>query len=84
MIHQETVSQMEGGLVKRGHDEAMKQAISVLEEFGLPLGLLPLADVTETGFVKSTGYFWVCQQKRVEHYFKKVGKLVSYEPEITG
>ncbi|KAJ3685323.1 hypothetical protein LUZ61_014487 [Rhynchospora tenuis] len=84
IIAQEKAPEMEGSLVKRGHDEGMKLALSVLEEFSLPRGILLLADVTEAGFVRSTGYFWVRQQRGVEHYFKKVGKLVSYETEITG
>jgi hypothetical protein len=53
-------------------------AISLLEEFGLPLGLLPLADVIEVGFVSSTGYMWIVQKKKVEHNFKMPSKLVSY------
>jgi Protein of unknown function, DUF538 len=84
MIPKETMPEREGAIVKRGHDDGMEQALSVLRESGLPLGLLPLSDVIESGFVESTGYFWVCQQRKVEHYFKKVGKLVSYEPEISG
>ncbi|KAG6777151.1 hypothetical protein POTOM_016955 [Populus tomentosa] len=49
------MAEMEGALVKTGHEEGLKMAAS-LEEFGLPLGLLPLADVVEVGFVKGTGY----------------------------
>ncbi|KAI9379702.1 hypothetical protein POPTR_017G133300v4 [Populus trichocarpa] len=59
-------------------------AISLLEEFGLPLGLLPLADVIEVGFVSSTGYMWIVQKKKVEHNFKIPSKLVSYGTDITG
>lgn len=59
-------------------------AISLLEEFELPLGLLPLANVTEVGFVRATGYMWIVQQKKVEHEFKKISKFVSYETEIYG
>ncbi|XP_052181889.1 uncharacterized protein LOC127794682 [Diospyros lotus] len=74
----------EGGIVKKGHDEGLKMAVSLLEEFGLPLGLLPLADVIEVGFVRSTGYMWIQQEKKVEHYFKMISKFVSYNAEITG
>jgi len=74
----------EGGIVKKGHDEGLKMAVSLLEEFGLPLGLLPLADVIEVGFVRSTGYMWIQQEKKVEHSFKMISKLVSYNAEITG
>ncbi|KVH89486.1 uncharacterized protein LOC112526848 [Cynara cardunculus var. scolymus] len=74
----------EGGIVKKGHEEGLKMAVSILEEYGLPLGLLPLADVIEVGFVKSSGYMWILQTKKVEHNFKMIKKLVSYDAEITG
>lgn len=70
--------------MKKGHEEALKMAVSLLEEFGLPLGLLPLADVTEVGFVRDTGYMWIIQAKKVEHNFKMISKLVSYSAEING
>ncbi|CAH1448546.1 unnamed protein product [Lactuca virosa] len=74
----------EGGVVKKGHEEGLKLANSILEEFCLPLGLLPLADVIEAGFVKTTGYMWIVQSKKVEHNFKLVKKMVSYDTEISG
>ncbi|PON41360.1 hypothetical protein PanWU01x14_290290 [Parasponia andersonii] len=76
--------QKEGGIVKTGHEEGLKLAVSLLEEFGLPVGLLPLADVIEVGFVRSTGYMWILQKKKVEHNFKMISKLVSYDTEING
>ncbi|KAL2467321.1 hypothetical protein Adt_43172 [Abeliophyllum distichum] len=78
------MAEKEGGIVKKGHEEGLKMAISILEEFELPLGLLPLADVIEVGFVRSTGYMWIQQNKKVEHNFKMISKLVSYSTEITG
>ncbi|XP_059451046.1 uncharacterized protein LOC132181834 [Corylus avellana] len=74
----------EGGIVKKGHEEGMKMATSLLQEFELPMGLLPLADVVEVGYVKETGYMWIVQKKKVEHEFKLISKLVSYDTEITG
>ncbi|KAL0398473.1 UNVERIFIED_CONTAM: hypothetical protein Sradi_2190600 [Sesamum radiatum] len=78
------MAQKEGGIVKNGHEEGLKMAISLLEEFELPKGLLPLADVIEVGFVRSTGYMWIQQKKKVEHNFKMISKLVSYDTQITG
>ncbi|KAK4440042.1 hypothetical protein Salat_0339100 [Sesamum alatum] len=78
------MAQKEGGIVKKGHEEGLKMAISLLEEFELPQGLLPLADVIEVGFVRSTGYMWIQQKKKVEHNFKMISKLVSYDTDITG
>ncbi|KAK6132608.1 hypothetical protein DH2020_033710 [Rehmannia glutinosa] len=78
------MAEKQGGIVKRGHDEALKTAVSLLEEFGLPLGLLsPLADVLEIGFVRATGYMWIVQQKKVEHDFNTINKSVSYNSEIS-
>lgn len=73
------MAEKEGGVVAKGHQEGLKMAISLLEEFGLPLGLLPLADVIEVGFVRSTGYMWIVQKKKVEHNFKIASKIVSYD-----
>ncbi|MBA0623258.1 hypothetical protein Godav_008730 [Gossypium davidsonii] len=78
------MAEKEGGIVKEGHDEGMNMAIGLLEDFGLPLGLLPLADVIEVGFVRNTGYMWIVQKKKVEHKFQMISKLVSYDTEITG
>ncbi|KAI5657336.1 hypothetical protein M9H77_26129 [Catharanthus roseus] len=73
-----------GGIVKKGHEEGLKMAVTLLEEFELPMGLLPLAEVNEVGFVRSTGYMWIVQKKKVEHSFKMISKLVSYDTDITG
>lgn len=78
------MAEKEGGIVKNGHEEGMKFAVSLLEEFELPKGLLPLADIIEVGFVRSTGYMWIVQQKKVEHNFKMITKLVSYDTDIHG
>lgn len=78
------MAEKEGAVVKTGHGEGLKLAVSLLEEFGLPLGLLPLAEVVEVGFVRATGYMWIIQKKKVEHNFKLISKLVSYSAEITG
>ncbi|XP_022720826.1 uncharacterized protein LOC111278475 [Durio zibethinus] len=77
------MAEKEGGIIKKGRDEGMKMAIALLQEFGLPAGLLPLENVIEVGFVRNTGYMWIVQ-KKVEHNFKLISKLVSYDTEITG
>ncbi|KAM4104003.1 hypothetical protein ACJW30_06G122900 [Castanea mollissima] len=61
------MAEKEGGIVKKGHEEGLRLATSLLQELELPLGLLPLADVIEVGY----------------HEFKKISKLVSYDTEIT-
>ncbi|KAG6497484.1 uncharacterized protein LOC121997941 [Zingiber officinale] len=78
------MAEKEGGVVRKGHEEGMKLASSLLEEFGLPLGVLPLKNVIEVGFVRSSGYMWILQKDKVEHNFKMISKLVSYSTEING
>ncbi|KAI3456160.1 hypothetical protein Pfo_012823 [Paulownia fortunei] len=78
------MAEKEGGIVKTGHEEGLKMAMALLEVFELPKGLLPLADVIEVGFVRSTGYMWIQQKEKVEHNFKMISKLVSYDTDITG
>ncbi|XP_062161942.1 uncharacterized protein LOC133868970 [Alnus glutinosa] len=78
------MAEKEGAIIKKDHQEGMKMAVSLLEEFKLPLGLLPLADVIEVGFVRSTGYMWILQKKKVEHNFHIISKLVSYDAAISG
>ncbi|KAH0699636.1 hypothetical protein KY284_013851 [Solanum tuberosum] len=78
------MAEKEGAIVKKGHEEGLKMAVSLLEKFGLPMGLLPLADVIEVGFVKNTGYMWIQQNKKIEHKFKMISKMVSYDTEING
>ncbi|KAH0699640.1 hypothetical protein KY284_013855 [Solanum tuberosum] len=78
------MAEKEGAIINKGHEEGLKMAVSLMEEFELPLGLLHLADVIEVGFVKNTGYIWVKQEKKFEHKFKMIGKLVSYDTEMSG
>ncbi|KDO36757.1 hypothetical protein CISIN_1g0440661mg, partial [Citrus sinensis] len=77
-------AEKEGGIVKKGHEEGLKLAVALLKKFELPEGLLPLANVVEVGYVESTGYMWIVQQNKVEHEFKLISKLVSYDTEING
>ncbi|MQL78172.1 hypothetical protein Taro_010593 [Colocasia esculenta] len=46
-------------------------------------GPLPLLNIVECGYLEETGFVWVKQKKKVEHYFDKVGRMVSYAAKIT-
>lgn len=78
------MAEKDGSVVAKGHEEGIKLAASILNEFGLPPGLLPLVDVIKVSFVRSTGYMRILQKKKVEHKFELIGKLVSYDTEING
>lgn len=78
------MAEKDGSVVAKGHEEGIKLATSILNEFGLPPGLLPVVDVIKVSFVRSTGYMRILQKKKVEHKFELIRKLVSYDTEING
>ncbi|KAL6846953.1 hypothetical protein ACP4OV_022806 [Aristida adscensionis] len=55
----------------------------LLQETGLPSGLLPLRDILECGYVEETGFVWLRQRRRVDHFFPKAGRHVSYAAEVS-
>ncbi|GJN35212.1 hypothetical protein PR202_gb23961 [Eleusine coracana subsp. coracana] len=55
----------------------------LLQETGLPSGLLPLRDIIECGYVEETGFVWLKQRRKVDHYFAKAGRHVSYGTEVS-
>lgn len=69
--------------VYHGDEICQEKSKLLLTEVGLPNGLLPLQDIEECGYVRETGFVWLKQKKKTIHKFEKIGKLVSYEPEIT-
>ncbi|XP_024543856.1 uncharacterized protein LOC112350996 [Selaginella moellendorffii] len=60
-----------------------KKSMELMDEFGLPSGLLPLTGVEECGIVRETGFIWIVLKKEMEHYFKLAGRRVSFGTEIT-
>jgi hypothetical protein len=55
----------------------------LLHETGLPSGLLPLRDIIECGYVEETGFVWLKQRRKVDHYFAKAGRHVTYGAEVS-
>ncbi|KAJ1265868.1 hypothetical protein BS78_08G106400 [Paspalum vaginatum] len=55
----------------------------LLHETGLPSGLLPLKDIIECGYVEETGFVWLKQARKVDHYFAGAGRHVSYAAEVS-
>ncbi|KAG0588193.1 hypothetical protein KC19_2G223800 [Ceratodon purpureus] len=83
-----------GGLVMEGRKgeevetvlsgaESLERAVGLLQEHGLPDGLLPMQDVVEVGYNRETGFVWVTQKKPIVHNFKQISKQVSYGDKIT-
>ncbi|BBN16004.1 hypothetical protein MPTK1_7g02720 [Marchantia polymorpha subsp. ruderalis] len=77
------MAEREGAVIRKGND-ALECAIKLLEEVGLPGGLLPLKNVIESGHVKETGYVWITQEEEINHVFKLANKQVKYGTEIKG
>uniref|UniRef100_A0A0E0LGG6 Uncharacterized protein n=1 Tax=Oryza punctata TaxID=4537 RepID=A0A0E0LGG6_ORYPU len=73
-----------GAEIVTGDGVCRKKSIELLEELGLPKGLLPLEDIQEFGYNKETGFMWLVQRKKkIEHTFKKIKQTVSYAGEVT-
>lgn len=55
----------------------------LLDQFFLPRGLLPLNDILEVGYNRTSGFIWLKQQKKKEHRFAAIGRTVLYDTEVT-
>uniref|UniRef100_A0A0E0MNM4 Uncharacterized protein n=1 Tax=Oryza punctata TaxID=4537 RepID=A0A0E0MNM4_ORYPU len=66
-----------------GDEAGQEKTRLLLEETGLPSGLLPLRDIIECGYVEETGFVWLKQKKKVDHFFAKAGRHVSYAAEVS-
>lgn len=69
--------------VYHGDEMCQVKSKELLKEIALPNGLLPLKDMEECGYDRQTGFVWLKQKKSYTHKFDKIGKLVSYAPEVT-
>ncbi|XVF57599.1 hypothetical protein PTKIN_Ptkin06aG0218300 [Pterospermum kingtungense] len=69
--------------IYHGDEICQEKSKFLLQEIGMPRGLLPLKDIEEVGYVKDTGFVWLKQKKSITHKFDKIGKLVSYATEVT-
>ncbi|KAJ7977846.1 Protein of unknown function, DUF538 [Quillaja saponaria] len=67
----------------QGDDICQEKSQTLLKEIGLPNGLLPLKDIEECGIVRETGFVWLKQKKNTTHKFEKIGRPVTYAPEVT-
>eukprot|EP01018_Ginkgo_biloba_P024178 Gb_40921 [translate_table: standard] len=72
-----------GAEVYHGSELCKQKALELLEEMGLPRGLLPLHGLEQFGHVRATGFVWLKRKKKLEYHFKSIGRLVCYAPEVT-
>ena len=65
-----------------GHDFSFDNAADLLESMGLPGGLLAMEDVLDCSFNKESGILWIRQKEKTQHYFRHIGRMVSFDTEI--
>ncbi|RZC47738.1 hypothetical protein C5167_040684 [Papaver somniferum] len=83
MTSQMIETHRENAEVYTGDEICKAKSLQLLGEISLPKGLLPLDDLTEVGYNRSSGFVWLRQKKQKTHYFKSIGKSVSYGAEVT-
>ncbi|KAL5989964.1 hypothetical protein ACLOJK_010859 [Asimina triloba] len=84
MSSQTTIeSYRENAEIYTGDAICKQKSIELLEELHLPRGLLPLDDILEVGYNRDAGFVWLRQKAKRDHVFRKIGKTVSYAPEVT-
>jgi hypothetical protein len=83
MSSQVIKSNRAGAEVYHGVTLCIEKSTELLSEVGLPLNLLPLAEMEEVGYNRATGFVWLRQKKSLVHTFKQIGRQVSYATEIT-
>ena len=84
MASQDIQSHRAGAEVIAGDAACRKKSVELLEELGLPKGLLPMEDIQEFGYNRDTGFMWLVQgKKKVGQTFKKIKQTVSYANEVT-
>ncbi|KAJ7968939.1 Protein of unknown function, DUF538 [Quillaja saponaria] len=83
MTTQQVINHREDAEIYNGETLCKQKSHEILQEISLPKGLLPLDDIVEIGYNRSTGFVWLKQKKKKEHRFKAIGRSVSYETEVT-
>lgn len=73
-----------GSEIVHGPDAGYRRSMEILDELGMPRGVLPLKGlIEEWGMVKETGFLWMKLKAPHQHYYAKAKILVSYAPEVT-
>ncbi|KAK8675710.1 hypothetical protein V6N13_033774 [Hibiscus sabdariffa] len=82
MTSKQIESHRQGAEIYNETDVCRKKVDEVLDKFHIPKGLMPLANLVELGYNKTTGFIWLKQGKTTKFMFKELG-ATSYGPEIT-
>lgn len=69
--------------IYNGDALCQRKSQELLDQFLLPRGLLPLSDILEVGYNRTSGFIWLKQRKKKEHRFTAIGRTVFYDTEVT-
>ncbi|XVF27329.1 hypothetical protein REPUB_Repub14bG0097900 [Reevesia pubescens] len=82
MASKQIAAHREGAEICHGAALCKQKMQQILNEFHLPKTMMPLNNLMEVGYNRTTGFIWLKQQKTFKYWFKVLG-AVSYGPEIT-
>ncbi|XP_022776480.1 uncharacterized protein LOC111318095 [Durio zibethinus] len=82
MASKQIASHREGAEIYHGAALCKQKTHELLDHFHLPKGLMPLSNLVEVGFNRTTGFIWLKQHKTFKYWFKDLG-VSSYGPQIT-
>lgn len=83
MSSQQIANHRENAEVYHGDDLCRQKSQELLQKINMPKGLLPLEDLIEVGHNESTGFVWLTQKKKKDHLFRRIGRKVAYDTEVT-
>ncbi|WCJ31397.1 hypothetical protein M5689_012894 [Euphorbia peplus] len=72
-----------GAEIFTGESMCKQKSQELLGEFNLPKNLLPLENITEFGYNRTTGFIWLKQKAKMQHKFKALNRNVSYDAEVS-
>lgn len=75
--------QREEAEIYKGKAICKQKTHLLLDENFLPRGLLPLDNILEMGYNRTTGFLWLKQKHKKVHRFNAIGRTVSFETEVT-
>ncbi|KAF3449928.1 hypothetical protein FNV43_RR06007 [Rhamnella rubrinervis] len=83
MTTQQISKHMDDAEIYHGEAICKQKSRQLLNDMALPRGLLPLDDVVEVGYDRTSGFMWLKQKSKKEHRFPAIGRDVSYDTEVT-
>ncbi|XVF25474.1 hypothetical protein REPUB_Repub13aG0215400 [Reevesia pubescens] len=82
MASKQIATHREGAEIYHGAALCKQKTQELLDNFHLPKTLMPLNNLVEVGYNRTTGFIWLKQQKTYKYCFESLGAS-SYGAEIT-